>query len=797
MAQDSTMRTVAMIAGSQSGKGCSIATDIPTINGFVKMGDIKVGDMVFGADGLPHVVKFVSENHSLPCYRFTFSDGSSEVFDNEHLWRVQSRKQRKNSVRRLEYPDPLWIVNRPQCNPTPDYDVINSDEIYKNYLLPTANKNRTKPICNYSIDLPLAVQYKEQSLPIPPYTFGAWLGDGSSNSAAITCSEDECIIDRIKLEWSVVKKHEHSNRATSYSFATHKKMNGVFNGYLSDLGVLENKHIPEIYLTASVNQRIELLRGLLDTDGYCSKTGFIEFCSIKKELANGVFELVKSLGILARIRIGRSKLYGMDCGEKYQVIFTTIYPVFTIPRKLARLQKRKTLETSRLFITKIEKVESVITRCISVDSPNNLYLVGRSYIPTHNTSYTPWWLNKEIELRGGGDYIAVTASYDLFKLKFLPSMLAVFENILKIGRYWTGEKIIEIMHPEQGFLAKKSVDTMYARIILRSADAIGGLESSTAKAAVLDECGQIRFTYAAYKAINRRLSLYRGRKLLTTTLYDYDWVDGKIIDPVLRIAKTNVLKIGEAEIDNTICEEKSIQIIQYDSILNPLFSLDVYKEAEDSMSAEEFSMFYRGRKSKKRFRIYDVFDEDNHVIKDFEIPSTWVRYIGFDFGSANLACSYYAENPDNQILFCYRTYKSVQKAVKDHAEDILLGEINIALCCGGFKGEGQWRTEFGTHGIYIAEPDIVSVDVGISRVYAQNKLNKILYFEHGASDIIDQKKIYRRETDPETGELTAEIHDKDKFHFMDAERYIISKIRPGVPLYANVQSMADYDSINE
>src|SRR5690606_30690163 len=109
------------------------------------------------------------------------------------------------------------------------------------------------------------------------------------------------------------------------------------------------------------------------------------------------------------------------------------------------------------------------------------------------TSFGPWWLAREVETCGPGDYLAVTATFDLFKLKMLPETRTVFEDILGIARYWAGDQILELCEhvwdddlgawvPLRGqFRAKRSDDPMWGRIILRSAVAKGGLESATAK----------------------------------------------------------------------------------------------------------------------------------------------------------------------------------------------------------------------------------------------------------------------------------------------------------------------------
>jgi hypothetical protein len=189
------------------------------------------------------------------------------------------------------------------------------------------------------------------------------------------------------------------------------------------------------------------------------------------------------------------------------------------------------------------------------------------------TSFGPHWLRREIYHpnigRGPGDYLAVTGAYDLFKLKMLPAIRDLFEDVTDDGRYWSGDKILELrdpnpkskQHPRGGtFWAQRSDDRMWGRIILRSAESSGGLESSTASAAWLDECGLDSFTAETYRAVRRRLSLTRGRILGTTTLYVlYNWLR-KLHDE---------WKAGRNDID----------FISFSSIINPSFPKDEYDEA--------------------------------------------------------------------------------------------------------------------------------------------------------------------------------------------------------------------------
>ena len=154
------------------------------------------------------------------------------------------------------------------------------------------------------------------------------------------------------------------------------------------------------------------------------------------------------------------------------------------------------------------------------------------------TCLGPVWLHREIGEKGGGDYLATTSTYDMFKLKMLPELLSEFvEGMVTdgnynqpyrvdIGKYWPGLRLIELaedLGPGE-FWAKNENDRMWGRIILRSADAKAGLESATAKAAWLDELGQKEFTLEAWEATLRRLSLSQGRVLGTTSLYYWGWL---------------------------------------------------------------------------------------------------------------------------------------------------------------------------------------------------------------------------------------------------------------------------------
>jgi hypothetical protein len=395
------------------------------------------------------------------------------------------------------------------------------------------------------------------------------------------------------------------------------------------------------------------------------------------------------------------------------------------------------------------------------------------------TIFGPAWMDREIGLRGPGDYFAVSATYDLFKLKMLPALLQYFEHTLGIGRYWAGDKILELAEPDTGaFLARESDDPMWARIILRSADSKGGLESGTAKAAWADECGQDKFTYASFKALKRRLTLYRGRLLMTSTLYDPGWVDTDVIQKAQKGGKTKVEKLPNgAVVEVTDNAQADIGLVQFDSIANPAFPEEEYEKARTELPDDEFQSFLRGRRVGSRTLVYDCFDRTGgrNTCPRFAIPDDWTRYLGLDFGGQHTAAVFLAEEPTTLRLFVYRIYMGGGKLASGHVQDILQGERGRPRTYGGSSSEDQWRTEFASGGLGVIPPPIRDVDLGINRVYATVKTAGLVVFDDLAG-LLDEFSRYRYQRD-RLGNVTKDVEAKQTFHLLDALRYVVSSIR--------------------
>ena len=233
---------------------------------------------------------------------------------------------------------------------------------------------------NHSVALCGPLDYPERDLPVAPYTFGCWLGDGRTGGAGITSADPE-ILDHIREDGYVVT--HHSSTQMQYTIWNRPERYRTMSQIFREVGP---KHIPGAYLHSSIPQRRALLAGLLDTDGYCSPQGTVELGVTSRDLAHGVLELVLGLGYKATLRTkpcpGRSE----STSTVYIVAFTPQEPVFRLMRKLARQRQVKPASPARQrYIVDVRPVESVPVRCIEVSSPSRLYLASRSCIPTHNS----------------------------------------------------------------------------------------------------------------------------------------------------------------------------------------------------------------------------------------------------------------------------------------------------------------------------------------------------------------------------------------------------------------------------
>lgn len=360
---------VIFVGPAQSAKPIALTTPIATPRGWTTMGDLSVGDTVFDRFGSETKVTYLSPiKTNAKCYTITFDDDSSVVCDEEHRWFVNDQ----------------WGTD-------PSAGVVcDTEHLRSTYKIETKRGSRSR----YSIPLTAPLDLPEAELPIDPYLFGVWLGDGDTNRGYLTIGEQDRnhFISRISGKWSL-RELAHKDR-TGITFAVDNSEGFSLTSRLKSLGYLGVKRIPSVYLRASISQRRELLRGLMDTDGTCGARARCVFSTSLLDLSEDVYELLVSLGIKPMRDVSTPTFVYKGERRKGQTSYRFAFgvgnaaEVFSLPRHIERAEAfstRRPTHTGRRFIRKIEECASVPVRCITVSSGSHTFLVGRQMVPTHNT----------------------------------------------------------------------------------------------------------------------------------------------------------------------------------------------------------------------------------------------------------------------------------------------------------------------------------------------------------------------------------------------------------------------------
>ena len=345
-------------------------TPLLTPDGWTTMGEIKTGDLVYGADGATCTVLHAHEVlNDRKCYKVIFDNGEEIVADSEHLWYTESRQERgaTGSIKTTE-------------------EIANT--LYAPY---SEEPNHRIPTCINGV---VGV---ERDLSIDPYVLGLWLGDGTSDAGTITVGKRDIseIIDILKNQQTQFDKlilHEYNTDVYTLRISTEEHIQSQsLSARLALYNLRNNKHIPEEFLLASRAQRVSLLQGLIDSDGYINKTGVCQFYNTNIELVKQTKQLVESLGYKVTYKEHIPTLKGVSCAPCATITFTPIEYVCRLSFKRNRLKLKPFNVQSKYrsqwhYIKQVIEVPSVPVRCITVDSKDSLYLSGRQLIPTHNTT---------------------------------------------------------------------------------------------------------------------------------------------------------------------------------------------------------------------------------------------------------------------------------------------------------------------------------------------------------------------------------------------------------------------------
>ena len=335
-------------------KGLPLDTPILTGSGWKSMGTLNKSDKVYDKDGDLVNIMNISQVKNEKCLKIKFDNNEEVVSDFEHRWLVYTessgvKKERVMTTQEIK-----------------DYnDGLIKRDSYK--ILKISNP---KPLNN-----------PKTELPIDPYVLGMWLGDGHSIDAKITQANE--------VVWSEIKKRGYKvGNDVSQGGSGKATTRTIFDlqGRLRKTSLLSNKHIPEIYLSSSYEQRLDLLRGLMDSDGTYNKTrnSFV-METTRESQADYTAEIISSLGI----KPTKSSFYKKFNGKIikcYRTSFVTseFNPFLSRNQDLV-LNLKKDRRTYRTIVS-VKEVESVPTKCIEVDSPSSTFLCGKSLLVTHNTN---------------------------------------------------------------------------------------------------------------------------------------------------------------------------------------------------------------------------------------------------------------------------------------------------------------------------------------------------------------------------------------------------------------------------
>lgn len=357
------------------GKEQPLSSLIATPDGFVKMGNVKIGTSVFGADGNIYNVTGVFPQGKKDVYEITFNDGVVTHCGIDHLWKIRdaNRRRRGNG----------WIIK-------PLSFMLKWGVLSK--LDNKREKSGRKAALKWEIPMCDPVKYSEKDYLIHPYLLGIMLGDGSLGNKCICISipdTEKEILDRITYLIPEYMKFTPNRSGACPNYSLAQKYAYKNNPFMKEIRELKldvngsKKFIPEIYLHGSVEQRIELLRGLMDSDGSAKKNR-LTFHSKSKSLVDSVATLVRSLGGQAIIRIYDRTHHNK--GIEYQLNIRIKICPFYLTRKIAQYNIKKENYCSR-YIKSVVLKSNEECQCISVSAPDKLYLTD-NYIVTHNTFQT-------------------------------------------------------------------------------------------------------------------------------------------------------------------------------------------------------------------------------------------------------------------------------------------------------------------------------------------------------------------------------------------------------------------------
>lgn len=418
---------VAFLAGRGSGKALHDDTLIPTSDPaqpFTRIADLRPGDQVFDHTGHPTEVLGVYPQGTVKCVRLHFNDGTSIVASDDHLWTAFHGKNRYHYYTANPKPTPDWPSwRRPQQELTPIKPFLRTSNGVTRLIAPRPRTNKQRLInsgattrtslemlhANIPLGFPLVLPPIE--LPVDPYIFGAWLGDGSTNHGSICAGREdvEFMLNEFMRRGYPPSQLKQDSRTGVWGWKSERLHAELKAISLSRGNTPTPKSVPPIFLRGSIEQRLDFVRGLMDTDGSNGKKGTAQDAGagfMNEAIADGLDNALTSLGYLTRRSI---RMYEDTPTRPRRPFFSVLFrPTpdmnpFALPRKRDRVTEmpnnQSTRKTTRR-VTAVERTADLPATCIKVAAPDELFLAGKQCVPTHNTRVGAHWTIEKARIPG-------------------------------------------------------------------------------------------------------------------------------------------------------------------------------------------------------------------------------------------------------------------------------------------------------------------------------------------------------------------------------------------------------------
>lgn len=420
--KDQKMYTLSM--PSRVGKLLADDTPVLTKRGWITHGELKVGDYVVGRNG-----EWVKVLQIHPKYyankRVWFSDHTFIDCHENHEW--------------IAYDRCFALGQEEKTIETKDLGDCKYQET------PTHKRNR------FSLPLGSIVKGERKDLTVDPYILGVWLGDGTTTNPYLTiCNTDTVIVDEVK------KHYEHSRTFEQVGCKVY-----TFLGLRQDLERLNMchsrkrmpKHIPDEYLNADIKQRLDLLAGLLDTDGTLArKEHRYHFSTTEKQLVDDVYKLISSFGWRVCVTADEPRVSSSGIHGKKTVYKLSFNPTIEIPCRVERKQLKEFSKQRKIHFEKVEDIKPKSGNCISVEG--GVYRVGESLKLTHNSTIMVFF-GSWIGLRHPDSHNALGTHSGMLADHFYKEML----DLLTSEEYCFQE-LYAYFQPDKKFIEDKSAEKM-------------------------------------------------------------------------------------------------------------------------------------------------------------------------------------------------------------------------------------------------------------------------------------------------------------------------------------------------